>query len=184
MKKLLLLLPMFLLVGLAACQHKNTPYNRTDDKQDYEKFLSTHVFAACLNEDQAYATYSLAKLNKRPSNNDNRYKVTFTNGPCKGQARWTTNVILKTEPLGAEAVPTGTLLLRNYDNPREPYNQEQTERWHIGVVTSNERVNKGIIDLAFPRDKNDFFPAREGVYTHNARYIVKPEMKDVRTFIH
>jgi len=45
-------------------------------------------------------------------------------------------------------------------------------------------VDQGIVDLEFPRDKNDFNPAREGVYLHNARYIVAPEVKDVRTFIH
>lgn len=184
MKKLVCLLPLLAFICCAACQHKNTPYNRTDDKQDYEQFLSSHVFAACLNEGQSYATYSLAKLNKRPSDNDNRYKVTFTSGPCKGQVRFTQYVILKTEPVGADELPKGTLLLRNYANPKEPYDREQTGRWHIGVVTSNERVNKGIVDLAFPRDKNDFFPAREGVYLHNARYIIKPEVKDVRTFIH
>jgi hypothetical protein len=37
--------------------------------------------------------------------------------------------------------------------------------------------------LAFPRDRNDFNPARESIYTHNVRYIVQPEIKDVRVFI-
>lgn len=184
MKKLTALIALSFIVCLIACQHKNSPYNRTDNKQDYESFINTHVFAACLNEGQPYATYSLAKLNKRPSNNNDYYKVTFTNGPCKGQARWTKQVILKTQPVGAEELPTGTVLLRNYWNPKEPFNQEQTDRWNIGIVTNNSRVNQGIVDLAFPRDRNDFVPAREGIYIHNTRYVVSPEVKDIRQFIH
>ena len=183
MKKLFPLLMICCLLGLSACQHKNSPYNRTDDKQDYEQFMSTHVFAACLNEGTAYTTYSLAKLNKRPNSENDYYKVTFTGGPCKGQVRWTKHVILKTEPVGGGELPTGTLLLRNYQNPKDPYDKEQTERWNIGVVTDNSRVDKGIVDLAFPRDSHDFVPAREGAYLHNTRYIVSPQVKDVRTFI-
>lgn len=184
MRKLMALLVLGFAVGLTACQHKTTSYNRTDNTQDYEHFINTHIFAACLNEGQPYATYSLAKLNKRPSKDNDNYKVTFTNGPCEGQVRWTKQVILKTGPVGAEALPTGTVLLRNYWNPKEPYNQEQADRWHIGVVTNNSRVDQGIVDLAFPRDRNDFIPAREGIYIHNTRYIIVPEVKDVRQFIH
>lgn len=184
MKKLFIGFACCLSLGLLGCQHQNTPYNRTDDKQDYEHFINSHIFAACLNEDKPYATYSLAKLNKRPSKNDDRYKVTFTNGPCKGQVRWTSNVILKTEPFDGDELPTGSILLRNYWNPKEPYNQEQTDRWNLGVVTNNSRVEQGIIDLAFPRDRNDFNPAREGIYLHNTRHVVTPQVKDVRQFIH
>lgn len=184
MKKIVSLFILCSLLGLTGCQHKNTPYNRTDNKQDYEHFMSSHIFAACLNEGKPYATYSLAKLNKRPSKDDNRYKVTFTNGPCKGQVKWTTHVILKTEPIDGDELPTGSILLRNYWNPKEPYNQEQTDRWNLGVVTNNSRVGQGIIDLAFPRDRNDFNPAREGIYIHNTRRVVSPQVKDVRQFIH
>ncbi len=184
MKKILPWFALSIVLCLTACQHKNSPYNRTDDKQDYEHFINSHIFAACLNEGQPYATYSLAKLNKRPSKNSDHYKITFTNGPCKGQVRWTKQVILKTEPVGADELPTGTVLLRNYWNPKEPFNQEKTDRWNVGVVTNNSRLNQGIVDLAFPRDKNDFAPAREGIYLHNTRYIVTPQVKDVRQFIH
>ena len=185
MKKLIPLLAIGCLLCLVACQpKKESPYNRTDNTQNYEQFIRSHVFAACLNDGQPYATYSLAKVNKRPSKDNDYYKVTFTNGPCEGQVRWTKSVILKTEPVGAETPPTGTVLLRNYWNPKDPYNQEQTGRWNIGVVTNNSRVEKGIIDLAFPRDRNDFSPAREGIYLHNTRYIVTPQIKDVRQFIH
>ncbi len=184
MKKFVPVLILGTVLLFTACHNKKSPYNRTDDKQDYEHFINSHVFAACLNEAEPYALYSLAKLNKRPSKNDPNYKVTFTNGPCKGRVKWTTHVILKTEPVEAGELPTGTLLLRNYWNPADPYNQEKTDRWHIGVVTSNERTKQGIVDLAFPRDSHDFNPAREGIYLHNTRYIISPEVKDVRTFIH
>ena len=41
----------------------------------------------------------------------------------------------------------------------------------------------GILDVEFPRDRNDFMPAREGAYVHNVRYITKPDVQDVRTFL-
>ncbi len=184
MKKVLLLLFVSAAVFLTGChQEKESPYNRTDPNQDYERLINTHVFAACQNEGKAYATYSLATLNKRPSNDDPRYKVTFFNGPCEGKTIWTTYVLLKTAPVGAEPLPKGTVLLRNFWNPTDPYDKEKTDRWNIGVVSSSARLDKGIIDLEFPRDRNDFMPAREGVYLHNVRYIVEPKVKDVRTFL-
>jgi hypothetical protein len=76
------------------------------------------------------------------------------------------------------------MLLRNYWNPKDPYDKERTDRWHVGVVSNTSRTGKGIIDLEFPRDRQDFNPAREAVYLHNTRYIVAPEFKDIRTFIH
>lgn len=183
MKKLLALLLLCVFVFTAGChERKESPYNRTAT-DDYEVFLSKHIFAACQNETRPYALYSLAKLKKTPSNNDPRYKVYFVNGPCKGKTVWTTHVILKTAPVGAEILPTGSVVLRNYHNPAEPFDQEQTDRWHVGIVSNNERANKNIVDLVFPRDRNDFNPARESIYLHNVRYILSPEIKDVRTFI-
>ncbi len=184
MKKLLGLLLLCGCIALTACHNKKSPYNRTDAKQDYEYFIRNHVFAACLNEEQPYALYSMADLRERPSNNDPRYKVTFINGPCKGKTIWTTHVILKTEPAEGGLLPTGTILLRNYHNPKEPFDKEKTDRWHVGIVSDNSRVDKGIVDLVFPRDSNDFLPARESVYLHNTRFVIMPEVKDVRTFIH
>lgn len=184
MKKIFYLFLLGTLLFSAGCFWKKSPYNRTSDKEDYERFLSRYVFAACLNIDKPYATYSLAHLNKRPANNDPRYKVTFVNGPCKGMTVMTPYVITKTEPLETGDVPRGTLLLRNYWNPQEPFDKERTDRWHVGIVSNTSRINKGIIDLEFPRDRQDFNPAREAVYLHNARYIKAPELKDVRTFIH
>ncbi|MBR4592784.1 MAG: hypothetical protein IKO35_06210 [Elusimicrobiaceae bacterium] len=185
MKKLLGVLLLGTLVFIAGCHtRKNTPYSRNDEGEDYERFLSNYIFAACPQEGQAIDLYSLATLRKKPSDDDPRYKVTFVNGPCKNETIWTTRVILKTEPIGTETMPRGTLLLRNYWNPKDPFDKEKTDRWHIGVVTNNSRLEKGIVDLEFPRDRNDFNPAREGIYLHNARYIVKPAVSDIRTFIH
>lgn len=185
MKKLVsLLLICCVAFAVAGCRHKKeSPYNRTDDKQDYERLLNKHVFAACQNIMKPYALYSLATLNKRPTENDPHYKITFVNGPCKGKVLFTKDVILKTEPLEGGAITKGTVVLRNYWNPSDPYNQEKTDRWHKAVVSSTARMDKGIIDLEFPRDKNDFMPAREGAYLHNVRFITQPEIKDVRTFL-
>lgn len=183
MKKLFYLSLLGLLVIATGCHSRKSPYDRTP-QDDYEKFLSKHIFAACANVGKPYEMYSLAKLKKRPAKDDPRYKITFVNGPCKGKTVWTTHVILKTEPIEGGELPRGTALLRNYWNPVEPFDQEKTDRWHIGIVSNNSRVNQGIVDLEFPRDKNDFNPAREGIYVHNARYVVSPRIKDVRTFIH
>ncbi|MBR4355664.1 MAG: hypothetical protein IKP96_03745 [Elusimicrobiaceae bacterium] len=184
MKKLLNILVLGALLCIAGCHtEKSSPYNRNSAQDDYEHFLGKHIFAACTNSEYPYASYSLANLRKTPSDNDPRYKVTFVNGPCKGQTIWTTRVILKTQPVGTENIPRGTVLLRNYWNPKEPYNQEKTDLWNLGVVSNNSRLEKGIVDLEFPRDANDFNPARESLYLHNVRYIEKPQVKDVRTFI-
>lgn len=184
MKKLLGLLFISSVILLAGCHAKQEAfYHRTSDKQDYERFLGTHLFAACLNEGKPSAVYSLANLNKRPTNNDPRYKVTFVNGPCKGKTVLTKDVLLKTAPVGAEYLPKGTVLLHNYNNPKNAFDKEKTDRWDIGIVTGTTRADKGIVDLEFPRDRNDFMPAREGAYLHNVRYITQPEVKDARTFL-
>ena len=97
---------------------------------------------------------------------------------------WTSDVILKTSPVDdATLIPTGTAVLRNFDNPKEPYDKDTTDHWNVGVVMGTSRAKQGIIDLGFPRDRNDFFPARESVYAHNVRYIISPKGKDVRKFI-
>ncbi len=185
MKKLLNLCLFAALIFVAGCYttYQETPYDRTSAADEYEKFLSKHIFAACQNAGQPYALYSLANLKKTPSNDDPHYKVHFVNGPCKGQTVWTTQVILKTAPVGSETLPNGTVVLRNYYNPKKSFDQEQTDRWHVGIVSNNKRTNQNIVDLVFPRDRNDFNPARESIYLRNVRYIVSPEIKDVRTFI-
>ena len=53
----------------------------------------------------------------------------------------------------------------------------------MGVVLGTDRARKGILDIGFPRDHNDFFPARESVYVHNLRTIEQPAFKDIRNFI-
>ena len=185
MKKLLSLFLICSVMLLAGCHSKKeSPYNRTDNKQDYERFLNTHIFAACQNEGKSYALYSLADLKKRPSDNDPRYKVKFINGPCDGKTVWTEDVILKTAAVGkADPITKGTVVLRNYWNPKQASDQEHTDRWHKAVVSSTSRLEKGILDVEFPRDRNDFMPAREGAYVHNVRYITKPDVQDVRTFL-
>ena len=182
MKKFFSLVVVFALLSAVGCASKKS-YNRTSDKEDFERFLQRYVFAACSDYTQPYATYSLARLHKKISADEQLYKVTFENGPCKGNTVVTPYVITKTEHMTTGDVPLGTVVLRNYWNPREPFNREKLDHWNIGVVSSTSRINQGIIDLSFPRDKQDFNPAREGIFLHNVRYIKAPEIKDVRTFI-
>lgn len=182
-KKYALVAGFALCLCIGACR-KQTTYDRNDPNQDYERFINSHVFAACEAVGHPYARYSLAELLQRPANDSPYYKVAFINGPCKGVTALTTDVILKTRPVDdASLVPTGTTVLRNFDNPREPYNKDITDHWNIGVVMGNKRSDKGILDLGFPRDRNDFFPSRESVYVHNVRYIISPKAKDVRKFL-
>lgn len=182
-KKCALLAVIALCLSLTACR-KQTTYDRNDPNQDYERFINSHVFAACEAVGHPYARYSLAELLKRPSDDSPDYKVTFINGPCKGVTAWTTDVILKTSPVDDPTlIPTGTVVLRNYDNPKNPQDKNVTDHWNIAVVVDNSRAKQGILDLGFPRDRNDFFPSRESVYAHNVRYILSPKGKDIRRFI-
>lgn len=179
----LLCLFAFLVFLTTGCHRTESPYNREDPNQTYERYITSHIFAACSEIGKPYATYSLANLNKRPSNDNDYYKVTFINGPCKGKVLFTKDVILKTEPVENGYLPKGSVVLRNYDNPKDPSDKEQTTRWHKAVVVSTNRQDQNIVELAFPRDKNDFNPARESIYLHNVRYILEPEVKDIRTFL-
>ena len=164
---------------------KNT-YDRFDPNQDFERFINAHVFAACEAVDKPYARYSLATLLQRPGDYEpyeDYYKVKFINGPCKGNVVWTPYVILKTRPVeDPTLLQTGTLVLRNFDNPKQQ-DIYQTGHWNLAVVMGTDRAQKGIVDLGFPRDRNDFFPARESAYVHNVRTVVQPALKDVRRFI-
>ncbi len=167
---------------LAACRHKMP--ERYDPNQSYERFLNTHVFAKCEAVNTPNARYSLANVLKRPEHDMDYYKVQFINGPCKGVAVWTRDLILKTAPVeDTSAIPTGTVVLRNFDNPKEPFNKDITDHWNAAVVLSTDRADHGILDVGFPRDRNDFFPARESIYLHNIRLIKKPILKDIRQFI-
>ena len=182
-KKYAVLATVLLCLCLVSCR-KQTAYDRNDPNQDYERFINSHVFAACEAVGHPYARYSLAELLQRPSDNSPEYKVTFINGPCKGVTAWTTDVIVKTSPVDdATLITTGTAVLRNFDNPKEPYDKNTTDHWNVGIVMGTDRAKQGILDLGFPRDRNDFFPSRESVYAHNVRYIISPKGKDVRKFI-
>lgn len=184
MKKFVVLAVIMASLFAVSCR-KNT-YDRFDPNQDYERFINAHVFAACEAVDKPYARYSLANIIKRPGDYtpyEDYYKVQFINGPCKGISVWTKYVILKTRPVeDASLLESGTLVIRNFDNPQSQ-DINVTDHWNLAVVMGTDRAKKGIVDLGFPRDRNDFFPARESAYIHNVRTVVKPDLKDVRNFI-
>lgn len=181
------ILPFVLLIALlaAGCQHKETPYNRTSQTNEYERVFRNKVFAACQNPDKFYATYALAHMDKKPTNCDPRYKVTFLNGPCQGKTVYTKDVIEKTAPVGGSQLLKGQVLLRDYWNPRK-LNADVAElnRWNRGVVKDTSRLEKeGVVELEFPRDSNDFMAPREFIFVQNLRFIQKPEQKDPRIWL-
>lgn len=183
MKKTIYFLLFILCLGAFGCKHTETTYNR-QDRSTYEEFLSRHVFAACSKPGSFLATYSLAKIKQTPANNDPRYKVQFVQGPCKGNTVMTTDIIFKTEPVENVQLRRGMVVLHNAENPKEEYNREANGRWNKAILSDTSRYDRGILDLGFPRDRNDFNPARESVYSFNVRVITKPEnVKDIRTFL-
>ena len=188
MKKLLLLLSVLICTfGISAC-HKQTKqddsYNRTSSQDGYERQFKHHIFAACVNPNTPYATYSLAHVNAKPTDKDPRYKVTFVNGPCEGKTVYTTDYIEKTSHVGNGRLVKGDVVLRDYWNPRKLSNElEHLDHWNIGIVYDTSRLEEGIVELEFPRDRNDFMAAREFIFLRNLRYIEKPQRKDPRIWL-
>ncbi len=185
MKKLILALLVSGAV-LAGChqEQKEAPYNRHAKADSYERNFRSNVFASCLNQGKFYSSYSLAHLDRKPTECDPRYKVTFVNGPCQGKTIFTTDVIEKTSPVAGGQLVKGDVVLRNYWNPRTPENDTQSlDRWNRGVVYDTSRMDEGVVELEFPRDKNDFMAAREFIFLHNVRYIQKPEKKEPRIWL-
>lgn len=184
MKKVVLPL-ICLLVFIAGChQQKESAYNREFTADTYERNFSSNIFAACLNEGKPYATYSLARLNRKPTDCDPNYKVTFINGPCEGKTVFTQDVIEKTSAVGGGQLLKGEVVLRNYWNPRT-LNKDtaQLDRWNRGVVYDTSRIEEGVVELEFPRDRNDFMAPREFIFLHNIRFIEKPEQKQPRIWL-
>lgn len=184
MKKIIL--PLLLLsLCLAAChQEKQAPYDRQFTADTYERNFRSNIFAACLNPGKPYATYSLARVKRKPTDCDPRYKVSFLNGPCEGKTVFVEDVILQTSPVSGGQLTKGDVVLRDFWNPRK-LNKDTAllNRWQKGVVYDTSRMDQGVVELEFPRDSNDFMAAREFIFLHNVRYIQKPEHKDPRIWL-
>ena len=185
MKKIILPL-LFVFAFTTACnqEKKEAPYNRQSSADTYERNFRNNVFASCLNEGKPYSTYSLARINRKPTDCDPRFKVTFVNGPCEGKTIFTTDVIEQTSPVSGGQLLRGEVVLRNFHNPRQlDKDTAKLDRWQKGVVYDTSRMEEGVVELEFPRDSNDFMAAREFIFLHNVRYIQKPEHKDPRIWL-
>ncbi|MBR3604092.1 MAG: hypothetical protein IKL48_05430 [Elusimicrobiaceae bacterium] len=186
MKKIILPL-LFVIAFTVACHQEKkdeTPYNRQSSADSYERNFRDNVFASCLNEGKPYSTYSLARINRKPTQNDPRFKVTFLNGPCEGKTIFSSDIIEKTSPVSGGQLLKGEVVLRNYHNPRtQDKDIAKLDRWQKGIVYDTSRMDEGIVELEFPRDRNDFMAAREFIFLHNVRYIQKPEQKDPRIWL-
>ena len=185
MKKIIL--PVCLLALIVAfssgCRHES-PYNRNAEPDSYERIFRRNIFVACVEPGKFYATYALAHLDSKPNENNPHYKVTFVNGPCKGKTIYTDDVILKTSPIDGGSLVKGDIVLRDYWNPRElSTDVDSLNHWNRGVVYDTSRMDKGVVELEFPRDRNDFMAPREFIYIQNVRYIEKPQQKEMRTWL-
>lgn len=181
------ILPLLIALALLSGCHSTkdpAPYNRTGQNDSYERNFRNTVFAACLSEGKPYARYALARVKRKPNECDPRYKVLFLNGPCKGKVALTKDVITKTAPVSGGQLLKGEVVLRNYHNPRVLNADTDTlDHWNMAVVYDTSRMDEGVVELEFPRDRNDFMAAREFIFLHNVRYIQNPEKKDPRIWL-
>ena len=176
---------LFTTICLSGCfsAKKEEPYNRAQ-MDTYERNFSSNVFAACSREGTFYATYSLARLVSKPTEKNPCYKVTFVNGPCKGKTIYTNDIIEKTSPIDGGLLPKGEVVLRDFNNPRKlDKDTDKLGHWNKGIVYDTSRLDKGVVELEFPVDSNDFMATREFIFVQNIRYIQKPKVKDPRTWL-
>lgn len=185
MKKIVLAICIGLPLMAGCFQHQTeAPYNRNNPQNEYERTFRKYVFASCINEGKFYATYALAQVNAKPTDCDPRYKVTFVNGPCKGETILTTDVITKTAPVANTPLTKGEIVLRDFWNPKKGIPElEDMDRWNRAVVYDTSRMEQGVVELEFPHDKNDFMAPREFIFVRNVRFIQEPEQKDIRTWL-
>ncbi len=178
-------LVLLVITCVAGCHSakEDAPYERAT-VDTYERNFTSNIFAACQQEGSFYATYSLARLVSKPTEKHPCYKVTFVNGPCKGKTIYTNDIIEKTSPIDGGILQKGEVVLRNYYNPRKlDKDTEKLDHWNKGIVYDTSRLDKGVVELEFPVDKNDFMATREFIFVQNIRYIQKPQAKDPRIWL-
>ncbi len=163
---------------------KDASYNRQTDADGYERNFRKYVFASCQDPGKFYSTYALATLKAKPTDCDPRYKVTFVNGPCKGKTIRTEDVIEKTSPIDGGLLVKGEVVLRDYHNPKKlDKDTDKLDHWNKAVIYDTSRLDQGVVELEFPRDRNDFMATREFIYVQNVRYIQKPQTKEPRIWL-
>jgi len=185
MRKLVLpLLLCLVALGFSACS--STPsgkYNR-NPKVSYERKLRNSAFAPFMYENKFYAYYALARKIEGPDRKG-MYRLEFINGPKKGEKIKTDNVILNTYESNGYDLKKGMVVLVNHFNPKVHDENSRIDTWRKGVVYSLQDLDKNIVIIEFPHDKNDFAAQKEAYALKNVRVITKPDnIRDIRNFIY
>lgn len=183
MKKLILpLLLCLIAVGFSACSNKNS-YNRSP-KVSYERKLRNTAFAEFMYEGKFYAYYAMAKKIDGPDRKG-MYTMKFTNGPKKGEKIKTDKVILNTYESNGYDLKKGMVVLVNHFNPKVHDDNTRIDTWRKGIVYSLQDLDKNLVIVEFPHDKNDFAAQKEAYALKNVRVITKPDnLRDIRNFIY
>lgn len=182
MKKLIL--PLLLcLVAMGFCACTSSPYNR-NPKLSYERKLRNSSFVEFMYEGKFYAYYALARKVKGPDKNG-LYTMRFLNGPKKGKKVKTNNVIFSTYESNGYDLRKGMVVLVNHFNPKVHDENARIDTWRKGIVYSTQDLDRNIVILEFPHDKNDFAAQKEAYSINNVRVITNPSnIVDIRNFIY
>ncbi len=184
MKKLVLPLILCLAASLfSACHSKKEPYNR-NPTVSYEQKLKRSAFAPFMYEGKFYAYYSMAKKIEGPDAKG-MYRLEFTNGPRKGEKIKTTEAIIHTYQSNGYDLKKGMVILVNHFNPKKHDDNARVDTWRKAIVYSLNNLDKNLVIVEFPQDKNDFAAQKEAYDLKNVRVITEPyNLRDIRNFIY
>ena len=169
-------------IGFCACA-SSSPYNR-NPKVSYERKLRNSAFVEFMYEGKFYAYYAMAKKLEGPDKNG-LYTIRFTNGPKKGKKIKTDKIILHTYESNGYDLRKGMVVLVNHFNPKVHDDTARIDTWRKGIVYSTQDLDRNIVIIEFPHDKNDFAAQKEAYALNNVRVITKPDdLRDIRNFIY